>query len=197
MGNLQNGLIDWNDLVYTSDADEIEKYQLESNDILFNRTNSPELVGKTVIYKGERPALFAGYLVRVNQIDTIVLPQYLCYFLNSHIARAHGNTVKTDGVNQSNINGSKLQDYPFPFCCLDEQAEIVSLLDERLSVIDAALADVEVHTAKANALRQSILKRAFSGQLVAQDPADEPASVLLARLGGTAPVLKTRRKKTA
>jgi type I restriction enzyme S subunit len=196
MGNLQNGLIDWNDLVYTSDADEIEKYQLESNDILFNRTNSPELVGKTVIYKGERPALFAGYLVRVNQIDTIVLPQYLCYFLNSHIARAHGNTVKTDGVNQSNINGSKLQDYPFPFCCLDEQAEIVSLLDERLSVIDAALADVEVHTAKANALRQSILKQAFSGQLVAQDPADEPASALLARLRGTAPVPKTRRKKT-
>jgi type I restriction enzyme S subunit len=79
---------------------------------------------------------------------------------------------------------------------LDEQAEIVSLLDERLSVIDAALADVEVHTAKANALRQSILKQAFSGQLVAQDPADEPASALLARLRGTAPVPKTRRKKT-
>ena len=53
MGNLQNGSIDWSDLVYTSDLDEIEKYSLRTNDVLFNRTNSPELVGKTAKYKGE------------------------------------------------------------------------------------------------------------------------------------------------
>jgi len=66
MGNIQNGRFDWNDLVYTSDKTEIEKYLLRKDDVLFNRTNSPELVGKTAIYKGERTAIFAGYLIRVK-----------------------------------------------------------------------------------------------------------------------------------
>ena len=72
MGNIRNGRIDWSNLVYTSDKEEISQYSLESGDVLFNRTNSPELVGKTAIYQGERSALYAGYLVRVNQIDEIV-----------------------------------------------------------------------------------------------------------------------------
>ena len=70
-------------------------------------------------------------------------------------------------------------------------------MDAKLSQIVHMDAEIYTALAKANALRQSILKQAFSGQLIAQDPADEPASVLLARLGETAPVPKTRRKKTA
>jgi type I restriction enzyme S subunit len=84
-----------------------------------------------------------------------------------------------------------------PVCTLEEQILIIQVLEERLSVLEAEETEIDTAIAKANALRQSILKRAFSGQLVAQDPADEPASALLARLRGTAPVLKTRRKKTA
>ncbi len=63
MGNIQNGRFDWSDLVYTSESDEIQKYLLKKDDVLFNWTNSAELVGKTAIYKGERPAIFAGYLI--------------------------------------------------------------------------------------------------------------------------------------
>ena len=62
MGNLQNGEIDWNNLAYTDDEEDIEKYLLKKDDVLFNRTNSPELVGKTSIYRGEIPAIYAGYL---------------------------------------------------------------------------------------------------------------------------------------
>lgn len=182
MGNLQNGRIEWDDLVYTSDEHEIAQYSMRPGDVLFNRTNSPELVGKTSIYKGERPALFAGYLVRVNQIETIALGKYLTYFLGSPIAREHGNTVKTDGVNQSNINGTKLQEYPCPFCSVAEQAEIIQILDSKLEAADVMEAEIEAGLARANALRQSILRRAFSGQLVAQEPADEPASELLERI---------------
>ncbi|MCA2010252.1 restriction endonuclease subunit S [Cereibacter sphaeroides] len=182
MGNLQAGKIDWDNLVYTSDADEIEKYSLQAGDVLFNRTNSPELVGKTSQYKGERPALFAGYLVRVNQIESIASASYVTYFLNSPLAREHGNTVKTDGVNQSNINGTKLQEYPFPFCAPEEQAEITRILDERLSAADALEAEIDAGLTRAEALRQSILKQAFSGKLVPQDPKDEPAADLLARI---------------
>ena len=179
MGNIQNAKLDWDDLVYTSDKTEIEQYLLQPGDVLFNRTNSPELVGKTAIYRGERPALFAGYLIRVNQLETVVDSQYLNLFLNSHIAKQHGNTVKTDGVNQSNINGEKLQNYPFPYCSLAEQQEIVRFLDEKLSVIDQMEYDINQDLRKSKSLRQSILTKAFSGQLVERDTQDEPAPVLL------------------
>ena len=182
MGNIQNGKFDWTDLVYTSHQEEIAKYKLSAGDVLFNRTNSPELVGKTAIFRGERQAIFAGYLIRVNQNPAVADSQYLNLYLNSHTAKQHGKQVKTDGVNQSNINGEKLQNYPFPFCSIEEQEEIVRILEEKLSIIDQMQADILKQLSVSSALRQSILKRAFSGQLVEQDPNDEPAFELLARI---------------
>jgi type I restriction enzyme S subunit len=196
MGNIQNAKFDWSDLVYASDEDEIRKYALKAGDVLFNRTNSPELVGKTAIYRGERPALFAGYLIRVNQIPSIVDSQYLNLFLNSHIARQQGNRVKTDGVNQSNINGAKLSNYAFPYCSLAEQREIVKRLEEKLSLIDQLEEEVEQAIRKSEALRQSILQKAFFGQLVVQDPNDEPALVLLERIRVESEGNSNSRKKS-
>ena len=182
MGNIQKEKFDWADLVYTSDDNEIAEYLLRDGDVLFNRTNSPELVGKTAIYEGERLAVFAGYLIRVSHIRTVVDGQYLNLFLNSHVARQYGNNVKTDGVNQSNINGAKLSNYPFPYCSIEEQCEIASILEKTLSVLDETEADIVQELQKANVLRQSILKKAFAGELVAQNPGEEAASVLLDRI---------------
>ena len=182
MGNIKNAKFDWTDLVYTSSDGEIERYLLKDGDVLFNRTNSPELVGKTAIYRGERPAIFAGYLIRLNHIHSIVDGRYLNLFLNSYTARQHGNSVKTDGVNQSNISGAKLSNYPFPYCSIEEQREIAGILDKVFSVLDETETNLIQELENADALRQSILKKAFSGQLVPQDPNDEPASVLLERI---------------
>ena len=182
MGNIQNAKFDWADLVYTSDDDEITEYLLHDGDVLFNRTNSPELVGKTAIYRGKRPAIFAGYLIRVNHIRTLADSQYVNLFLNSHVARKYGNSVKTDGVNQSNINGTKLSNYPFPCCLIEEQRGVASILEKMLSLVDETEADIIQELQKSDALRQSILKKAFAGQLVAQNLHDEPATVLLTRI---------------
>lgn len=164
MGNMQNGIIDWTDLAFSSDDEEIKKYKLFKGDVLFNRTNSPELVGKTSIYRGEREALFAGYLIRINQFDCIN-PEYLTYYMNSFTAKNYGNKVKTDGVNQSNINGTKLCSYPFPLCSAKEQAQVVFDLENRLSVCDSIEQTVDAALQQTDALRQSILKQAFEGEL--------------------------------
>lgn len=166
MGNIQKGRFDWNDLVYTDDEAEIKKYRLKKNDVLFNRTNSAELVGKTAIYKGERPAIFAGYLIRINRIDRLINADYLTYFLNSHTAKAHGNTVRSFGVNQSNINGTKLKEYPLPICSIEEQEKVVQEMESRLSICDKIEETITNGLIEAEALRQSILKQAFEGKLV-------------------------------
>jgi len=196
MGNLQNGYIDWSDLVYSSDDEEIERYRLRDGDVLFNRTNSPELVGKTANYRGKREAIFAGYLIRINQISGVIDSQYLNLFLNSYVAKQYGNQVKTDGVNQSNINGQKLMNYPFPYCSPDEQREIVRRLDQKISIVDQISAELEHYLKQSEALRQSILKKAFSGQLAPQHSADEPASIPLKRIQAEQSNANTKKRKT-
>src|SRR5687767_11376942 len=87
MGNLQAGKIDWRDLVYTDDPAEIQRYALHDGDVLFNRTNTIDLVGKTSLYEGTRPAIFAGYLIRIVTRPDSLDARYLNYFMNTEPAR--------------------------------------------------------------------------------------------------------------
>jgi type I restriction enzyme S subunit len=165
MGNIQNGIFDWGDLVYSNDVEEIEKYLLSNNDVLFNRTNSPALVGKTAIYRSEMPAIFAGYLIRIHRKGNLLDAEYLNYFLNSEMARNHGKSVAISSVNQANINGAKLMDYPIPVPPLQEQRYIV----EKLNNLKTEGERLEsIYTRKLNALdalKKSLLHQAFSGNL--------------------------------
>lgn len=181
MGNLQGGELDWSDLVYTSDITEIKKYLLEKGDVLFNRTNSPELVGKTSIYRGEREAIYAGYLIRVKGSDRLNT-EFLNIQLNSPHARDYCWQVKTDGVSQSNINAKKLQAYEFDLPEIEEQLEIVRRVSELFS--HAVLFERQYIESKRHfdRLNQSALAKAFRGELVEQNPADEPADKLLERI---------------
>ena len=165
MGNIQKGRFDWTDLVYTDDKAEIERYLLKKNDVLFNRTNSAELVGKTAIYKGEQQAIFAGYLIRINRVKTLLNADYLTYYMNTHAAKQYGNTIRSFGVNQSNINGTKLKTYPIPLAPLEEQEQIVLEMESRFSVADKMEESIMQSLQQAEALRQSILKKAFEGRL--------------------------------
>ena len=179
MGNIQSGEIDYSDLVYSSDIDDIAKYTLIKNDLLFNRTNSAEWVGKTAIYRGNIPAMYAGYLIRMRAfIDS----EYLNVVMNSGYAKAYCNSVKTDGVNQSNINAQKLGNFLVPIPSPAEQKRIsTNIVDfiPRISMIQGEkehIAELILQT------KAKILDLAMRGKLVPQNPDDEPASVLLERI---------------
>ena len=179
MGNIQSGEIDYSDLVYSSDIDDIAKYTLIKNDLLFNRTNSAEWVGKTAIYRGNIPAMYAGYLIRMRAfIDS----EYLNVVMNSGYAKAYCNSVKTDGVNQSNINAQKLGNFLVPIPSPAEQKRIsTNIVDliPRISMIQREkehIAELILQT------KAKILDLAIHGKLVPQNPDDEPASVLMERI---------------
>ena len=134
MGNLQNGRIVLDKLVYTSDSKEIEKYPLEYNDLLFNRTNSKELVGKVAIYKSEIPAIYAGYLVRLHPI--LIDSDYLNYVMQSQYYWIYCQNVRSDAIGQSNINAEKLKRFIFPLPPLQEQKRIVNQISCAMNKIE-------------------------------------------------------------
>lgn len=199
MGNIQGGKLDWNDLVFTSNSDEIEKYRLEAGDFLFNRTNSPELVGKTAVFDGGREAIHAGYLIRVR-CSRRLLPEFLNYWFCSKYGRDWCWQVKTDGVSQSNINAKKLAAFRFRLPGNEEQAEIVRRVEALFTLADKVQAQYTAARARIDRLTPALLAKAFRGELVPQDPDDEPASVLLDRIRAeraAAPEPARRGRRTA
>ncbi|EDZ96454.1 restriction modification system DNA specificity domain [Limnospira maxima CS-328] len=175
MGNIQNNMIDWTDLVYTSNPDEINRYLLQYNDVLFNRTNSADHVGKSAIYKGEKPAIFAGYLIRVHYKKDVIDPDFLNFYLNCYKTREYGKSVMSRSVNQVNINGTKLKNYPIYHPDLYTQKQIIKKLyflfreTQRLETIYRRKLEA------LQELKQSILQKAFTGELTNEKAKDVAA----------------------
>ena len=181
MGNITRvGTVDFSDLVYSSNKDDINKYALIKDDLLFNRTNSSEWVGKTAIFKSDSPAIYAGYLIRVRCI--LVCPDFINFVLNSSYHRDWCNQVKTDAVNQSNINAQKLSKHLIPIPPYKEQLRIANVVERWFTLIDE-LENNEGDLLKAiDKAKSKILDLAIHGKLVPQDPNDEPAIELLKRI---------------
>lgn len=181
MGNLQNGKIDWSDLKYTSDIDEYEKYKLKKGDVLFNRTNSPELVGKTSIYEGEKDSIYAGYLIKIwnyEELDSY----FLNFVMNSDFVKKWCWEVKSDGVSQSNINAQKLSKLTIPFPSLIEQQEIVSRVESLFAKADAIEQQYQALKEKIDTLPQALLHKALKGELTKQLESDGDARELLKQI---------------
>lgn len=181
MGNLtRKGTISYDNLVYSSDSSDIEEYELSTGDLLFNRTNSSEWVGKTALYDGKVKSIYAGYLIRVRTI--IINSEYLNIVMNSQYYRNWCYSVKTDAVNQSNINANKLASLRVPIPPILEQKRIVhevTKMTEYIEVIEKGESDLQSIIGN---VKSKILELAIHGKLVPQDANDEPASELLKRI---------------
>lgn len=183
--NIVSGVIDHSDLKFAQfDADEIQAYGLRRGDILIIRSNgSISIVGKcAVVRPRDEQYLHAGYLIRIRPNKKVVDSDYLHSVLSCHALRIQieAKAKSTSGVN--NINSGELQSLIIPLCSVEEQAALLERLSQALTRFDQLETEIEQQSRMADALRQSILRNAFSGKLVAQDPNDEPASILLERI---------------
>lgn len=168
---------------------EIAKLALKVGDLLIIRSNgSVDLVGKTSIVSTiEEGLLFAGYLMRLRVTLETMTPAYLylCLSAPKQRQRIELTSKSTSGVN--NINAQELQDLPISIPPLDEQTEIVRRVDILFAFADRLEARLKAARTAAQRLTPAVLAKAFRGELVAQDPADEPAAELLQRLAAQRP----------
>ncbi|MGO6830251.1 restriction endonuclease subunit S [Rhizobium ruizarguesonis] len=197
MGNLQGGDLDFSSLKFLpSEHPEFPELLLQSGDLLFNRTNSAELVGKTAVYLGmPRQASFASYLIRIKACG--MNPQLLSAYINSAIGREWVASVVNQQVGQANVNGTKLRCLGVPVMPTGEQEELLQRILSAFSWIDRLASEATNGRKLIDHLDRAVLAKAFRGELVPQDPADEPASVLLERIRAdreAAPKAKRGRK---
>lgn len=164
-------------------AEESRSVALEAGDLLIVEGNgSIEQIGRVAMWQGELPVCgHQNHLIRVR-FTTESDPRFVLHFLLSPVGR---NLIVKEASSTSGLHTlsiSKVGNLLVPVGSAAEESEVVFRIDAELSRIDKAVEEIDVQLAKATVLRQSILNRAFSGQLVAQNPSDEPASVLLDRI---------------
>lgn len=166
---------------------------IKEGDFLLSRANTIELVGACVIVRQvSKRVMLSDKTLRLS--FGAGNSAYFLHYLRSLTGRAE--IEKRSSGNQEsmrNIGQERIRNIIVPICGNDEAAQVLEILDMQLSGVSQIDSEITTALARITALRQSILKKAFSGQLVPQDPADEPASALLARRAQT-PAPKPRRK---
>lgn len=165
------------------DASELATYGLSVGDIVVNRVNSPPFVGKAALIRElAEPTVFESNMMRIRVDNERILPEYCIRFLSSPEGLSQLRRNVKHAVNQSSINQTDVKSVQVPLPCLAEQAEIVRRVKALLKFAEHVEARYTFARAKAQRLAPLLLAKAFRGELVPQDPNDEPASALLERI---------------
>ena len=184
MGNIQDGEVVYDKLVFSNNVEDNRKYLLQDGDLLFNRTNSAELVGKTAIFKGNRHVIYAGYLILLRPIKTN--SEYLNYIFSSPYVRSYCKEVKTIGVQQCNINAEKVSQLLVPIAPFEDQMRIADKINEVLPSVDKySISQYNLdllNVSLSECLKKSILQEAIQGRLVPQIAEEGTAKELLERI---------------
>lgn len=162
MNNITStGEIDLSDLKYMDlNAGLYDRYLVRKGDVLFNRTNSAELVGKTAIFREEQAMAYAGYLIRLRVNDEND-PEYLSAFLNTAYAKKILRGMCKSIIGMANINAKEVQGIKIARPSLDEQREFA----HRILTVDGIRKSVRAHLAQLDSLFMSLQQRAFNGRL--------------------------------
>lgn len=147
------------------------KYQLRRGDLLVTRTGS---IGTLAVFDDEINAIAGAYLIQYRLVDSEMLPWYIFNFLKSPFGQRK-LTQGSGGTGRPNLNAPTIQSIPVPLPPMQEQREILRETERLLSVADDASDTTEREHTRAERLRQSILKQAFSGQLVPHDDGEAPS----------------------
>ena len=173
MGNIQDGVVVWgNEKKIPATSDEFPALFLKKFDLLYNRTNIAELVGKTSIYLGEDDCkTFASYLIRVQLSKTSSSPRYMNLVMNAPVFRETQiiPLIKKQ-TGQANVNGTALKNMLVPLPPLPEQHRIVAKVDELMALCDR----LEINLGIADTGRQHLLESLLRDVLV---PSNEPCKV--------------------
>jgi type I restriction enzyme S subunit len=188
--NVAGGFISHDDLKHAEfDDSELRKLSLAPGDVLMIRSNgSVDLVGRSAVATArEAGFLYAGYLIRLRVLREIVRPGFLHLSISAPATRdiIELTARSTTGVN--NINAEEIRSLPIAVPSLAEQDEILRRVGLLLDLADLLEARTRTGTDRVQALVPAILAMAFRGDLVPQDPSDEPASVLLDRIQAVRP----------
>ncbi|MEV5779927.1 restriction endonuclease subunit S [Streptomyces sp. NPDC052287] len=182
--NVQAGQIDSADLKYCVDpALDLSRYFVKNGDILFVRTNgSPALIGRAGVVDKDLPYAFASYLIRFRLTPGLVDPRWVQLVTQSPLWREHIERIAASSAGQYNLNIETLSQLPIPVPPMGVQERILKVFSD-FSLGNLRLARAATLTVtRGEHLRSALFDRAFTGTLVPQDPADEPASALLARI---------------
>ncbi len=187
VANVKDDALDFSDLEEMDfDATHLEKYRLLPEDILVSEGQSPHLVGQSAIYKGGFTDLcFQKTLHRFRAIPGGPSSAYAQVVFRAHVRTGVFAAVASITTNIAHLTLEKFKSSRFPLAPLPEQARIEAESERILSIIDALATEAERGEQRVVRLRQAVLRWAFEGRLVDQDPGDEPAEVLLARIRTT------------
>jgi type I restriction enzyme S subunit len=140
-------------------------FQVKDGDLLFNRTNSFELVGRTSIFRSDREAVFASYLIRLTLDQSEFHPEFVNYYFNQPSVQADLKRLASRGVSQSNISASKLKEYPIPKTSLHEQSEVTAILQ----TIDRKISAHERKRSTLQELFKTMLHQLMTGEIRVAD----------------------------
>ena len=161
MNNLVAGLVDTSDLKHIQlDKEALEKFRLSKGDVLFNRTNSFELVGKTGLFDKEGDYVFASYLIRLVTDSQVLNSYFLSFYFNWEAIQTRLKRLSFRGAGQSNISASKLKMFKIPLPSSFEQQKIA----EVLCAFDTKIAALEQEAERLDELFHAMLDELMTGQ---------------------------------